>query len=390
MNKFLLPLFISTSSLFAQNLVINGGFEPVRENCPYPAGSWVHEIAPPWHGMFGTPDHFGPCSLPGSATTNNNVLPHSGDGYIGLASYGYYPMSGTFNREYIHGHLEQTLEKDQWYRISYWLHPVLVNLIDINAGIDGPGILFIEEAFDAVQTTQWHIESDEAIYPSERITDLGTWTQVCLTYKANGNENYLILGTFSDDNERSASLLAGATGSLNWAYSLIDDMVIEPIGDPVLSGEISICSEETATLTVPDGLSGYWDDGSTDTQRDVNLPGVYSYTYMEGGCPRTDEIRVVGTNCAHCYVYIPDAFSPNGDGLNDTWAPVMDCFPDQYRLEVFDRQGNLVFRTFDHQDTWDPGKSVQSGTYVARMKMTYEYKRKQVPIDRYLDITVLH
>jgi gliding motility-associated-like protein len=65
-------------------------------------------------------------------------------------------------------------------------------------------------------------------------------------------------------------------------------------------------------------------------------------------------------------IYVPTAFTPNGDGLNDvvTALPVGVTF--QY-LKIFDRWGKLVFETTDHRKGWDgkTGSIVGStGTYV--------------------------
>ncbi|RYF15046.1 MAG: gliding motility-associated C-terminal domain-containing protein [Flavobacteriales bacterium] len=60
-----------------------------------------------------------------------------------------------------------------------------------------------------------------------------------------------------------------------------------------------------------------------------------------------------------------NAFSPDGDGKNDTWeVKNIDLFPDN-DLKIFDRSGNLVYRAgaYNSAKYWD-GQNVQSGTYV--------------------------
>ncbi|RYG11431.1 MAG: gliding motility-associated C-terminal domain-containing protein, partial [Chitinophagaceae bacterium] len=62
---------------------------------------------------------------------------------------------------------------------------------------------------------------------------------------------------------------------------------------------------------------------------------------------------------------IYNAFSPDGDGKNDTWeVKNIDLFPDN-DLKIFDRSGNLVYRVngYNSAKYWD-GQNVQSGTYV--------------------------
>lgn len=67
-------------------------------------------------------------------------------------------------------------------------------------------------------------------------------------------------------------------------------------------------------------------------------------------------------------IYTPSAFSPNGDGMNDLFRSFSSGYK-QFRFEIFDRWGNLVFQSFDAEEWWDgtdmnTGRDVQVGTYV--------------------------
>ncbi len=66
-------------------------------------------------------------------------------------------------------------------------------------------------------------------------------------------------------------------------------------------------------------------------------------------------------------IYIPAAFSPNGDGLNDTWKiPALYAFT-AFDLSVYDRYGQLVFQNKNVVRPWDgtyKGEPVAAGAYV--------------------------
>ena len=66
-------------------------------------------------------------------------------------------------------------------------------------------------------------------------------------------------------------------------------------------------------------------------------------------------------------IYIPTAFSPNGDGLNETWKiPSLAAFP-TFELLVFNRLGQVVFANKNTNQPWDgtyKGQPVPSGAYV--------------------------
>ncbi len=81
-------------------------------------------------------------------------------------------------------------------------------------------------------------------------------------------------------------------------------------------------------------------------------------------------------NYKGCQVFVPNAFTPNGDNLNDHFEVKYnpDCQVLEYGLRVFDRWGRLVFETTsaakDH--AWDgssQGKKLNAGVYMWRLSM---------------------
>lgn len=96
-----------------------------------------------------------------------------------------------------------------------------------------------------------------------------------------------------------------------------------------------------------------------------------------GGCAASDSITIAFE--AVRKVYLPNAFSPNADGRNDTFRPFISVPNVQSvaSLEIFDRWGGLVYENQDYlpqtsRDGWDGtknGKPMPSGqyTYVARV-----------------------
>jgi gliding motility-associated-like protein len=66
-------------------------------------------------------------------------------------------------------------------------------------------------------------------------------------------------------------------------------------------------------------------------------------------------------------VFIPNTFTPNGDGINDTWyIPALSAYP-KFELFVYDRWGNLVFQAKKSNVHWDgrsKGQALPMGVYV--------------------------
>ncbi|HMP93925.1 MAG TPA: gliding motility-associated C-terminal domain-containing protein, partial [Phnomibacter sp.] len=81
-----------------------------------------------------------------------------------------------------------------------------------------------------------------------------------------------------------------------------------------------------------------------------------------GGCSASDEVRVKLLLAPE----IPNAFSPNGDGINDVWnIKYLDSYPGAI-IQLFDRYGRLVFNSVGYNKPWDgkqKGVDVPVGVY---------------------------
>ena len=85
----------------------------------------------------------------------------------------------------------------------------------------------------------------------------------------------------------------------------------------------------------------------------------------------------IGITLSAQEVYIPNAFTPNGDGRNDSWKPVFDdtLNVSDYLLEVYARNGQLIFETRDSNQYWDGtywGSNVSESLFVYRLVMRIE------------------
>ncbi len=77
------------------------------------------------------------------------------------------------------------------------------------------------------------------------------------------------------------------------------------------------------------------------------------------------------TNCdsiaKECKFFVPNAFTPNSDGINDKFYPVTSCTFQQYEFLIFNRWGELIFQTSNQTDQWDgknKGSDCSAGVYV--------------------------
>ena len=73
-------------------------------------------------------------------------------------------------------------------------------------------------------------------------------------------------------------------------------------------------------------------------------------------------------------LFIPQGFSPNGDGVNDRWEVTgIAAFPGN-TLKVFNRWGQLVFESYGYENEWDGramfGRDLPDATYFYVLNLT--------------------
>jgi len=132
----------------------------------------------------------------------------------------------------------------------------------------------------------------------------------------------------------------------------IRDLVPLPSG--FLPKDTTICQYGSETLKPNARFSSYlWSDGSTTTSISVRTPGLYILQVTDkNGCVGADSIFLTGKQCLiGCYV--PNAFTPNNDGKNDAFRPLLYGNVVQYKFIVFNRWGQQVFQSTEPGKGWD-------------------------------------
>ncbi len=135
-----------------------------------------------------------------------------------------------------------------------------------------------------------------------------------------------------------------------------------------LGDDFYMCEGENAVLqnqkSVPSDARYLWSTGDTVPEIIVSEFGIYTLTIQSANCYESSTIEV--ENCP--LIYVPNAFTPNKDGVNETWG-AEGVGIREFELFIFNRWGEMIYTTQDFYAWWD-------GTYMNRncQQDVYVYK----------------
>jgi gliding motility-associated-like protein len=140
-----------------------------------------------------------------------------------------------------------------------------------------------------------------------------------------------------------------------------------------LGNDTTLCKFEAIELIVNSWRSKIvWNDGSTNSYLRVMKPGIYSVTATNVCGKKRDSIEVLFRDI-NCRFFLPTAFTPNHDGLNDRFKPIIYNVGEM-KYQIFSRWGELIFEGNESDEGWDgtfKGEMVQLGNYL--IHVTYSY-----------------
>lgn len=179
---------------------------------------------------------------------------------------------------------------------------------------------------------------------------------------------------------------AGVLNDFFTAFSLpIADFIWTPSRLTTLNTTLQLVNKST------EADSSYWEikdqqnfiDTST-SRRNPSIPynfavgnnfDVFLYVETINGC--MDSIRKTIPVFEETPVYIPNAFTPNGDGVNETFLTVFDySAAEKFTLEIFDRWGEKIFITDDPTEAWDGiyrFKPVKTDVYIVKVTVKFTH-----------------
>jgi len=154
--------------------------------------------------------------------------------------------------------------------------------------------------------------------------------------------------------------------------------------DRIITPNTTIFSGESITLEtgVSCAKSILWKPSTTLSDASVSKPiaspeqtTTYQVTFDNGTCQSIDTVKIFiadkeRLDCKN--LLLPKAFTPNNDGLNDTYGISNTHIVEKLDyFEIYDRWGGKVWETKELQENWDGTKNatpLNSGTYLYKIK----------------------
>jgi len=186
-------------------------------------------------------------------------------------------------------------------------------------------------------------------------TPMGNFTTATANFLATQPGSYTVQATI---NKR---FKAATNFTVNW--------VPEPPDSSFLPDSLALWPGQPQLLSVPEitGATYQWSNGDTTSYSTIGQPGMYTLQITTPCWQHNEQFLAFQSNCGE-RVFIPNAFTPDGDGTNDFFEIFGPLQP--FSLIVTDRWGKIVYQTDNYQNNWDGtsrGMALPAGVYSYRI-----------------------
>lgn len=297
-------LFILQGSIYAQNLIPNGGFERSLKPLKSKFAGTIEQASPWFSAGKGSPDLIKDSDVP-----NGVQKAAEGNQFAGIVLY---DADNTDFREYLEVRLNRKLIPQE----EVCLRLKVSAAEGSKYFVDGLGFALSN---DSIRTNHWRViqrEPELKIRQFSPITDTSEqWQFLEFTYISKGGEEFLTIGNFKND--ASTGLLPSNKASFyRIAYLYLDDVYLGP------------CKQENPEL------------------KSEIMPVV-------GQSSGQEELPA-------SMLHVPNVVTPNGDGFNDVFY--IQGLPKYSKLKIVSKNGVEIYSTNNYKNDWD-GHEIPSGNY---------------------------
>lgn len=411
-------MLLTVSLAQSQNLIPNGDFE---EYTSLPTDWTQIERATGWISAGGSPDY----SHESGFNVSYGIQPYSGLGQGGFFTY-IKTTTISNSREYLSIELIESLKKGTKYNLKFYITKGL-NSISNQVSTNNLGANFsvqpIAQQGNAPIILMPQLEYIEILDPYYE------WMPISYVFSAKDTFQYITFGNFNDDantlisnstvnstayyfidqvelTEMNYSICLGESITLEhfsrdsifaWAKADAPSVIISNQKTLTVSPEInttyilytdvdtiefpvivdlpmvntlplteSFCFDKPILLNAQstNATKYVWQDGSTNPTFLATEPGKYYVTLSNACSIRTDTVQV-DTNCT-TLLEMPNVFTPNSDGVNETFLPIKIQQVKNFTITIYNRWGKQLFQSNNPVQGWN-GNYINSecpdGTY---------------------------
>ncbi len=229
----------------------------------------------------------------------------------------------------------------------------------------------VNEQEDATITPLPSLCGDVPIQTLEAVTPNGVWQGLGIINSATGEFDASVAGEGTHEIVYTTTGICNDTDTIN--VEIFQELIVNSYGDSVCFGDI----DGNIRVEVVQGVAPYnylWETEET-TPNLTNLgEGVYQVIVKDANnCIKNIDVVIFTTEICNYHVFLPNIFSPNGDGINDKLFVRGKGF-ESLEFYIYDRWGNKMFQTTDKEKGWDgtnAGKKVAAGVYVYYVSVKY-------------------
>lgn len=263
-----------------------------------------------------------------------------------------------------------------------------ISTLTINNGVFSPNLVGNHQILYAVDVDGCMDTFTQSTSVFELpIYELGNDTTICKGdsfVKKIDQENTSILWNTGDID---SSIIIKSPG-IFWAEktengcSYRDSVIISMVSAPNfdLGNDSLLCGDGVKNINLISQNAIYtWNDGYTGGKRSITSSGYYSVTVSNQCGSFTDDVNLTFLPFA-CEIFIPNAFSPNDDGLNDVFQPTGNVTLKS--MQIYNRWGELIFKSSDDEFDWDgnyQGELAHEGYYFFIIRYQKPENGTEVP-----------
>jgi gliding motility-associated-like protein len=207
--------------------------------------------------------------------------------------------------------------------------------------------------------------SDTTLVTNNPINAIAPWadTALCMGSSYIKNINLpvggaILWGNGSTSSNQTITAPASYTALVSYAgcsKNLALTTTSKPIPIISLGNDETVCQGTPIIRSINYPNASYlWSTGSTDSTITLIKPNLYWAKATLNGCSYSDTMQLNNIIC-NCQTIVPNAFSPNADGVNDGFKPLMQCTAanvQDYSMAIYNRYGQQLFTTNTLSEAW--------------------------------------